>query len=168
MKRNVKVVISILLCFLMLFVEMMPVGILPARIFAENSIGDEAQNSIESSEADNLSNPVSVTDSVYGVGEESVGKSEEESLKIEDTNGTVLLESTSSGGYEVLNEYVISGTVFLPEGYVAPSEGLNLRIYAKSSKTNSVNVAIPGGENKVEYSVIVPGEGDYTLYYQAR
>lgn len=166
MNRNLKVSISILVCFLMLFAEMMPVGILSAPVFAEGSIGDEALNSAVNSETDDFSSSKSVTDTVYDAKEESEGETEEEPLGSVDTSETVLLKSISSSGNEVLNEYVISGTVFLPEGYVAPKDGLNLKVFAKSSKTNSVNLSIPEGENKVEYSVIVPGIGSYTLYYQ--
>jgi len=166
MKRSLKVSISILLCFLMLFAEMMPVGTLTARVFAESSVNNEVQDPAEIGEIDDYSSIESVLDSVYNIEEESEENSEEESLGILNPSKAVLLESTSSGDNGNLNEYVISGTVFLPEGYVAPKNGLNLRIYAQSSRTNSVNVTIPEGENKVDYSVIVPGEDNYKIYYQ--
>ena len=76
MKRSLKVSISILLCFLMLFAEMMPVGTLTARVFAESSVNNEVQDPAEIGEIDDYSSIESVLDSVYNIEEESEENSE--------------------------------------------------------------------------------------------
>ncbi|RXE59077.1 Ig-like domain-containing protein [Acetivibrio mesophilus] len=156
MRKNLKVFISILLCFMMLFGEMVPAGVSSAVALAENYDILEVQNPPDIEEADNSTPEKTVTENVYAQ-EELFQNPDEEMLGLKAASLTV---GTSS-------VFTISGRVLLPEGKVAPAGGLALKVYAKSSsKTTSVSVAIPEGKSSADYTVIVPQEAVYTLYYQ--
>lgn len=164
MKRNFKIFISILLCFLMLFGEMMPVGLAawdyPTGVTAENySAGvDEVSLTDGTNVTGSSTNETSVTDSVYDVGELPINN---------DTLGQPdQKEEVSSDYSSIYSALTISGTVSLPTGKVAPSGGLSVRVYAKSStKTSYVNVVIPEDESTVDYTVNVADVSLYTVYY---
>lgn len=72
------------------------------------------------------------------------------------------------------DERIISGTISLPNGEMAPGEGMPVNIKARahtgSSETINVNkdIIIPGGQNSIEYSLRVPvntGGSGYQVSY---
>jgi len=136
MRKNFKVLISILLCFMMLFGEIVPAGLPSAKALAETDNVLEVQDSSFNQENNNFSPEKTVSEDVY---------EEEELLQNPDEEIPGLKAASST--MSVSSVFSISGKVVLPEGKVAPSGGLTVRVYAKSSsKTNNITVIIPEGK----------------------
>lgn len=141
----------------MLFGEIVPAGLASAEVPAENYSILEVQNLSDSQEVDNFSPEKTVTEDVYA-GQEELLQSPDNEIP-----GIKAVSYTMSAS----NVFTISGKVLLPEGKVAPSGGLTVRVYAKSSsKTTSVTVVVPDGKSSADYTAIVPDAAIYTVYYQ--
>ena len=94
--------------------------------FAESSVNNEVQDPAEIGEIDDYSYE-SVLECVYNIEEESEENSEEESLGILNPSKAVLLESTSSGDKWKFKRICYFRYCILPEGYVAPKNGLEFK-----------------------------------------
>jgi len=141
---------------MMLFGEIVPAGLPSAKALAETDNVLEVQDSSFNQENNNFSPEKTVSEDVY---------EEEELLQNPDEEIPGLKAASST--MSVSSVFSISGKVVLPEGKVAPSGGLTVRVYAKSSsKTNNITVIIPEGKSSADYTVIVPEATTYTLYYQ--
>jgi hypothetical protein len=90
------------------------------------------------------------------------------------TNGTVFKSweathvTSTSGAVDNINLTLIpglpiTGTIRLPEGLSAPSDGL--RVYIDNYDGLSSPVTIPAGLNSAAYRLMVPGSGPYRIGY---
>lgn len=162
MTRHLKVSISLLLCVLLVFGQLVPV-----------SSGTQSPSTNEES-ASNAG--MSVTQSVYSSPADSSENSKESGIG-SSSEEKVIGNSTPSATTSKSNAFLsavtptpqivrtIKGIVSLSEG-TAPSGGISIDLFAANNTSNNrVNVVIPEGSSSMEYSINVPAGSGYTLRY---
>lgn len=160
MTRHLKVSISLLLCVLLVFGQLVPV-----------SSGIQSQLTNEES-ASNAG--MSVTQSVYsspaGSWEGSEGSSNGGTVAgnpIPTPTPTMSKRNAFLSAVTPTPQIIrtIKGVISLSEG-VAPSGGISIDLFATNNTSNNrINVVIPEGSSLAEYSINVPSGSGYSLRY---
>ncbi len=155
MTRHLKVSISILLCFLLIFGQLLSAfSIVSDRAVDENgasgvgaSVSQSVYSSPESGDAD--------------AGEKTTVNSTPVPTVPEDI---VFLNAVSP---TPVKTQAVRGMLLLPSPEKAPPGGISVDLYASNSTSNNhINILIPEGSSSIEYSIAVPAGSGYVVRYQ--